>query len=452
LGSVEVHLSIGGERREGRGALQACWNPATGVLLESYTAADEDDVSDAVVAARSALGPWSSGIGDSPASTLVGVASSVDQGSPLIAAAIVAETGMSPGDAAREVAAGVAALRAWAAQAQRPSEEWQSVGVVALVTTWTSPVAAPLWWIGAALAGGNTLVWAPSPHQAYSSAVLVDAMRSLPPGLLNVVHGDAIIVRELLGGGIDAAVAVGSAAEVGVHVRQALAAGIPFAADVAGHGAALVLEDADIDAAAQEIAAASVHVAGQRPGVTRVVAVEAPAAQRLTTALAEVLDSWMTGDPLENGSIAGPLIAAAAVHAADELINEAVAGGDTLRAGGRPTPALGERFYAPALLQMHRPSNGFLLARAPLLGVVVGRTEDELARAIARPLGCGVFTHDRDRAVRITRLARVLSTTHGSAPTGPTFHRLGLPRAVVRRDTASGSLREEASFEWQSQI
>jgi alpha-ketoglutaric semialdehyde dehydrogenase len=130
------------------------------------------------------------------------------------------------------------------------------LGVVGVITPFNFPIAIPAWKIAPALVFGNAVVWTPASTVPLLAMHLASALTSagLPAGVLNLVIGGSEIGDALVGHpGIDGITFTG-ATGVGRRIAAAGAArGIPVQAEMAGKNAAIVLEDADIDLALQQV-------------------------------------------------------------------------------------------------------------------------------------------------------------------------------------------------------
>ena len=139
------------------------------------------------------------------------------------------------------------------------------VGPVAVVTPWNWPYTMPAEIVAPALAVGNTVVWTPAPTTAYCSALLAEciAEADLPPGVFNFVTGPGPVVGDELVGHPDVAAVgfIGSTA-TGLRIAQR-AAGKRLLLEMGGNGPLVVLEDADLEAAADAAVVGCFLCAGQ---------------------------------------------------------------------------------------------------------------------------------------------------------------------------------------------
>jgi len=302
------------------------------------------DVEAAAEVARQAQRGWWDAPAASRAAALGAAAAALRERSTEAAALVVREVGKPAGEAAGEVARGVAILEYYAQACYSavgaslppsvPGLLWterRPHGLAGLVTPWNFPIAIPLWKAAPALTAGNGVLLKPSPDATATAVWLGELLASvLPSGLVQVLPGDGTT-----GGAVVAAADVvsftGSAA-VGRQVAMAaVARGVPVQAEMGGQNAAIVLPDADPGAVAGMVAAAAMGYAGQKCTATRRVVVVGSAARvaEVTAALVAAVRALEPGDPARAGVQVGPVISAAARE------NVVAAAGAAVAAGGR---------------------------------------------------------------------------------------------------------------------
>ena len=138
-------------------------------------------------------------------------------------------------------------------------------GPVAIVTPWNWPYTMPAEIVAPALACGNTVVWTPAPSTAVCSGALADciAEADLPPGVFNFVPGPGPVVGDEIvsNPGTVAVGFIGSTA-TGRKIAER-AAGKSLLLEMGGNGPLVVMDDADLDAAAEAAVTACFLCAGQ---------------------------------------------------------------------------------------------------------------------------------------------------------------------------------------------
>ncbi|MDX6744166.1 aldehyde dehydrogenase family protein [Actinocorallia sp. A-T 12471] len=288
----------------------------------------------------------------------------------------------------------------------RTSFQSEPLGVVLAITPWNDPLLTPARKLAPALAAGNTAVLKPATETPTSALHLARALHDagLPAGVLNVVTGRTSQISDaLLDDPRIAAVTFTGSNGVGETLRVRLAArNIRFQGELGGKNASVILPDADLDAAATAVVAASFGQAGQRCTATSRVLVH----RDVHDAFADILRAKVTALRLGPGRDAdvnvGPLVSQS--HRAGVLadIDRAVAQGAKIDVGG--TPPEGPRYahgcyVTPTVLAGVTPEMD--VWRHEVFGpVVVLRAFDTLDEAIAAVndsdfgLAAAIFTKD----------------------------------------------------------
>ncbi|TDM08427.1 MAG: betaine-aldehyde dehydrogenase [Ideonella sp. MAG2] len=225
-------------------------------------------------------------------------------------------------------------------------------GVVVIITPWNAPLMLSTWKLGPALAAGNTCILKPPEWAPLTCSLLADAAHAagLPPGVFNVVQGagtstgaplvaDPRIARVSFTGSVPTAKRIAQAAGANL---------VPCSLELGGKSPFIVLEDADIDAAAATGAlmyrnAGQVCLAGTRFLVhERVV-------DRFVAAMRTIVERLQVGDPREESTEIGPIIHPRQVERVLGYVERAVAGGAQLLWGGQPHP-YGAQYVQPTML------------------------------------------------------------------------------------------------------
>lgn len=281
-------------------------------------------VDDAVGAAREGLTAWSDVVPERRAAVLERYAELVEEAGEALAVLITRETGKSLWEARAEVAAtargvrmlvsdGLASLQPLVLRADVAWSERRPLGVVAVITPWTWPLLLPSLHVLAAMLAGNTVVYKPSkytPGVGQAVAELLDRCR-LPRGAFNLVQGSGSSVGARLAAhpGIDALVFTGSH-DTAVRVRQLTASRpeLPTFFQCGGKSAALVLDGANLELAAYELAVSAAATAGQRHDATARLFVTRGHFDVFVERLVERLSVMVFGYGFDPGVFAGPMI------------------------------------------------------------------------------------------------------------------------------------------------
>jgi alpha-ketoglutaric semialdehyde dehydrogenase len=182
---------------------------------------------------------------------------------------------------------------------------------------------------------------------------------------------------------------------------------VPVQAEMGGKNAAVVLADADLDLAAEQVLLGAFRATGQKCTATSRLIVEAPVADEFVGEMARRASALVVGDPLAEGTQMGPLVTETALRAVLDGVAAAVAQGARPLTGGtqRLDGDLAEGWFAaPTVLEL--PSTDIDIWREELFGPVLGvvRADDPsaafaLAGDSVYGLSAAVFTNDLTRAL-----------------------------------------------------
>lgn len=312
-------------------------------LVTSFPAAGEAGVQAAMRLARAVQHDWASRNAAARAAALTAGADAVQGAADELAALVVREVGKPITEARGEVARSVSILRYYAQQVfdpvgalHEPSgagllfTRRRPLGVAGLITPWNFPLAIPLWKAAPALAFGNTVVLKPAP-QALACALRLAELLNLNE--FQVVPGDAEEGAALVAAA-DVVSFTGSAS-VGALVREAaVRRGVPVQAEMGGQNASIVLPDANLEAAAAQIAAAAMGFAGQKCTATKRIITVGNGEEVRAAVLAAVAKLGF-GDPSDPGTAIGPVIDEAARDRVVDAAAGAVAAGGRILTGGK---------------------------------------------------------------------------------------------------------------------
>ena len=320
----------------------------------------------------------------------------------------------------------------------------QPLGVCAGITPFNFPVMVPLWMHPVAIACGNAFVLKPSERDPSASNLIASlyADAGLPDGVLNVVHGDKAAVDALCTHPDVAAVSFVGSTPVARHVhRTASEAGKRVQALGGAKNHAVVLPDADLDLAADQIAAAAYGSAGQRCMAVSAVVAVGDIADALVAGLAERARAVRVGPGGDPSSEMGPVITAASRDRVVDYLRQGEEAGATLVVDGRGLELGGGYFVGPSLLDRVEPDMSVYADEifGPVLVVLRVPTESAAIDLInANPYGNGtaLFTADGAAARRFTREVTVgMVGVNVPIPVPAAFHSFGGWKASLFGDT-----------------
>jgi malonate-semialdehyde dehydrogenase (acetylating) / methylmalonate-semialdehyde dehydrogenase len=363
-------------------------NSATGEVVTHVPFADAEEVDAAVGAAVGAAPAWESASLSERTRVMFAFRELLHARREEMARLVTLEHGKVHADALGEVqrelelvefACGLAELlkgeHSW--QVSRGIDSYtlrQPVGVVAGITPFNFPSMVPGWMFPLAIAAGNTFVLKPSEQDPSASMLLAEmlAEAGLPSGVFNVVHGDRQTVDALLTHPRVNAVSFVGSTPVARHVYET-ATGHGKRAQALGGAKnhAVVLADADLDYAADQIVAGAYGSSGQRcMAVSAVVAVGA-AGDALVEKLAERLDRLIVGPGDRPESEVGPLISVTARDRVRSLVDAGAAEGAELVRDGRDVVVDGHEdgyFIGPCLFD--RVDTSMEIYRQEAIGII----------------------------------------------------------------------------------
>jgi aldehyde dehydrogenase (NAD+) len=283
----------------------------------------------------------------------------------------------------------------------------EPVGVVAAIVAWNGPVRGALMKIAPAMLAGCTVVLKASPEAPGAVYLIAEAAEAagLPPGVLNVVTADRevseLLVRDPR---VDKIALTGSTA-AGRRIASIMAERIGrFTLELGGKSAALILDDADLEAAAAKLAAAECLLTGQVcASLTRIIV-----PRRRHDEFAELLghnfSQKRVGSTFDPESEMGPLAMASQRDRVEGYVAKGIDEGATLvTGGGRPKHLDRGYFIEPTVFA--NVDNAQTIAReeifGPVLSVIPADSEEDAIRiANDSPYGlnASVFTKDPDKA------------------------------------------------------
>ena len=395
------------------------YNPATGEPAGEVEVTPPSEIPAVVARARSAQPSWQALGHDSRARLLTSAHEALSARADELGHLITEEMGKPLADAiseAQSLGAGVREHLIEIDEALAPEvvedARLRSViyhdplGVCAAITPWNFPMAMPQWMALPALAAGNTVILKPSEEtplcgQAYAQG-LIDV---LPPDVIQVVHGADDQGKALVGSDVDLIAFTGSR-ETGQHILRSASGGLKrVILELGGKDPMIVLEDADLAKAAKFAAWNSFRNAGQVCVSTERIFVLDGVAERFSELLVELTESTKVAAGLQEGAQVGPMVNATQRDHVLAQVEEAVAQGAQVLAGGEGHH---DNFIMPTVLG--GITEDMSIAREETFGPVacitpVASEDEAVERANHTHFGLGavVFGGDPESTARVAR-------------------------------------------------
>ncbi len=342
----------------------------------------------------------------------------------------------------------------------RMYEQWHPLGPVGVITAFNFPVAVWAWNAFIAAVCGDTVIWKPSPLTPLTAIAvhnLVDPVMEAAGfgGVFNLCVADVDPVGETLIADrrLPLVSATGST-RMGRRVAQVVGTRLGRTLlELGGNNALIVMDDANLDLALRAVVFGAAGTTGQRCTTTRRVLVHEKIAGVFTERLLAAYGQLRLGDPLQPGTLVGPLISAAAVQALLDAVKTVRAqGGEVLCGGGRAnvTGCEGGHFVQPTIVRA--PKDLPMMQEetfAPLLYLVSVADLDEaiaIQNDVPQGLSSAIFT------TRLQSAERFLSAAGSDC--GIANVNIGTSGAEIggafggEKDTGGG--REAGSDSWKA--
>ena len=404
-------------------------SPATGEAIGEVPQGDRDDAQLAIAAANRAADGWASATAFERADAMVRVAEAIEARRDELAHTLTLDQGKPISEARDEVEELVLYWRNAAEDGKRlegrlpnsmsPGKKVllfrRPRGVIGVITPWNWPYTMPAELIAPALACGNTVVWTPASTTAIAGIALAECVveADLPPGVFNLVTGPGSRVGDEIARnpGTHGVGFIGST-ETGRKVAEA-AAGKAAVLELGGNGPVVVMDDADLDAAAEATVTACFLCAGQSCTAGERLLVHRDVREEFVAKLARlVTERVVLGDPFDEGTTMGPLNNAGVAEKMGEHVADALERGAELISGGARADGYPTNLYWQATV-LDRVPDQALVAQEETFGPVAPVVSiDSLEQAIeltnASPYGllCAIFTRDLAKGLRFAESVR----------------------------------------------
>jgi benzaldehyde dehydrogenase (NAD) len=367
-GVTQQRLLIGGEWADGSGGSFEVRNPFTSEVATVAAAATRDDARRAVEAAAAAFEGWSETPLARRRELLERAAQIMEERGPEFAQTVADETGGTFGWGMFNVMLATGMLREAGVHAAAVHDEEihshisgkrmravrQPAGVIVGIAPWNAPVILGTRAIASPLAYGNTVVMKASESSPRTHGLIVECLEQagVPAGVVNLITnapadaGD--VVEELIAHPAVRRINFTGSSHVGRIIAEKAGRHLKrVVLELGGKAPFVVLEDADLDAAAAAANFGAFMHQGQICMSTERIVVDRRVADEFAAKLTARASSLKVGDPRDPSTQIGPLINAGALDRVSELIEDAVEKGASVLTGGEADGLV----YRPTVLR-----------------------------------------------------------------------------------------------------
>jgi aldehyde dehydrogenase (NAD+) len=355
LGQV-YHNFIGGEWKSTQsGEKFISTNPArVSEIIGYYQKSNAADLEDAVKAATMAQPTWETTPAPARGEVLYRAAQILEQRQEEFAQLMTREMGKILKETRGDVQIAIDVAKFMAGEGKRAEGETvpsalpnkmcltlrHPIGIVGIITPWNFPIAIPAWKALPALLAGNAVVLKPASDTPLLALKLAEVLEEagLPAGVFNVITGPGGTLGDALASHKQVnMISLTGSTEVGRHVGEICGRDLRRCSlELGGKNAVVVLDDGDLDLAAESVTWAAFGTTGQRCTATSRVIVQRGALKGFTERLVAAAEKLRVGDGLNPEVEMGPLVNMSrvkAVHAYSEIGQRE---GAKLLSGGSP--------------------------------------------------------------------------------------------------------------------
>jgi aldehyde dehydrogenase (NAD+) len=291
----------------------------------------------------------------------------------------------------------------------RMYEQWHPLGVVGVVTSFNFPMAVWSWNTAIAAVCGDPILWKPSSDTPLTAIAVQHVANRVMKD-----HGLDSIFSLVIGSGRDVGELmlndprlplISFTGSTGVGRRVAEAVSKRFGRtilELGGNNGIIVAEDADLDMATRAILFGAVGTAGQRCTSTRRIIAHESIVNELEGRLVKAYQQVRIGDPLEDGTLMGPLVNGGAVNDMFAALERVKKDGGKILTGGNKLPDKGPNFVEPTIVRM--PAQTEIVKEetfAPILYILqYGKLEEAIAlhNGVPQGLSSAIFTESMRKA------------------------------------------------------
>lgn len=338
----------------------------------------------------------------------------------------------------------------------RMYEQWHPLGPIGIISAFNFPVAVWSWNAAIAAVCGDTNIWKPSELVPLSAIAVQHLANKVMAdhgvqGLFTLAVGSGAVVGQAMAEDHRLPlVSFTGSTKTGRKVATTVAGRFGKSIlELGGNNAIIVTPNADLDMVVRAVLFGAVGTAGQRCTTTRRLIVHESVVDALCQRLVKAYSSVPIGNPLDAGTLVGPLATADAVTAMMQAITRATAGGGTVLVGGAHRTDIGANYVDPTIIRMPKQIEVVCEETfAPILYVMSYATLDDaitMHNDVAQGLSSAIFTDSMREAERFL--------SHGGSDCGIANVNIGTSGAEIggafggEKETGGG--RESGSDAWR---
>jgi len=390
-------------------------NPANEEVIGQVPACGEEELNQAVAAARAAFKTWSKKPIDERRKVVQAIAGVINENSDELFRLLTAEQGKPHAQAQGEIAgaaymAGSQATLELEDEINEDTEQRLSrtrrvpVGVVGGIVPWNFPVMMAVQKIAPALLSGCTIVLKPSPFTPLTTLRLAELIKDVaPPGVVNIITGeDSLGPLITAHPDIDKITFTGSTA-TGKKIMEGASKDLKrITLELGGNDASIVLPDANVEKVAEQLFWSSFTNAGQICVAAKRIYIHEDIYDELSAAIAAYAKNVKVGDGSQQGTAVGPIQNKKQYERVLELIKDAKDNGYKFLVGGDAQDDSIPGYYVPITILDNPPEDARIVAEeqfGPVMPLMKFSTTDEaISRANNSEYGLAgaVWTADPD--------------------------------------------------------
>ncbi|HZZ44737.1 MAG TPA: aldehyde dehydrogenase family protein [Tepidisphaeraceae bacterium] len=422
LSEVTSGVAVGGEFRKTTGPALTVRSPIDGATLSTLQTATVADVGQVIEIAEKAFRRWRTVPAPRRGEFVRRVGNKLRERKSDLAALVSLEAGKITQEALGEVqemidicdfAVGlsrqlygltIASERA----GHRMMEQWHPLGVVGCISAFNFPVAVWAWNAMLAWVCGDSVVWKPSEKTPLTAmacqkivAEVMAEMPEVPPGIMGLVIGGGDAGHALASSPSVPLLSATGSTRMGIQVAQTVGSRLGRCLlELGGNNAMIVSPTADLELATRAIVFSAAGTAGQRCTTLRRLIVHESVRSQIVTRLTAIFARLKVGNPLEEGTLVGPLIDAQAGKAMEHALAEARKAGGQVHGGEKVTIKGAEAglYYRPAIVEI---AAGAAIVKeetfAPILYISTYKDLDDAIvqqNDVSQGLSSAIFTTD----------------------------------------------------------